>query len=96
MLDHVREAALILVLENRARIDHKSQLGALFGFVIFADVVAHAVRQYADRHGGIERQRAVDRLVGSFRLRKGGLKCGGKCQRCRRRVERNNTSTIEL
>jgi len=81
VLDHVREAALILVLENRAGIHYQSQLGPLLRLVVFADVVAHAVRQDAAGNGGIERKRAVDRCLGAGGLRDTRLGCADKRQR---------------
>ena len=68
VLDHVGEAALIGILENRAGVQHQPQLRALLGFVILADVVAHPIRQHADGNGRIERQRRIGRERGRTRL----------------------------
>ena len=61
VLDEVREPELIVRFEDRARVDDEPKLGALFGFGVLADVVADAVRQRADAHFGIERQRRAER-----------------------------------
>ena len=48
VLDEVREPSLIVVFENRSRVDHQPELGAALRLLILADVVAQAVRQRAD------------------------------------------------
>ena len=55
VLEKVREAALIVVLENRACIHHQTQLGALLRLCIAAYVVSHAVGQRADPHPRVNR-----------------------------------------
>ena len=75
VLDEVREAELVLVLEHRAGVHDEPQLGALFRLVIDADVVADAVRQRADLDLGIDRQRRGCRRRGREAGRGFGLLC---------------------
>ena len=72
VLEHVRESALIIVLEHGAGVDHQSQLGAFFWSVVLTDVVAHPVRQRPNGCGGVEWQRTARRTDGRrLRGRKG-------------------------
>jgi hypothetical protein len=50
VLDEMREAALVFVLEDRARIDGKAKFRSSLRLPVEADVVAQPVRQRADRN----------------------------------------------
>ena len=57
MLDQVGHALLIIVFQNRTGLDDQPQLRAFLRFLIAADVIAHAVREFADADLGIDRHR---------------------------------------
>jgi hypothetical protein len=81
VLDHVGQAPLILVFENRPRVHHEPQLSALLRLAILANVVGHAVRHHAHGDRRIERQRSIDGLSGSrLRLCEGRLRGEEACQ----------------
>ena len=61
VLDEVREAALVVVFEHRAGVDHEPQLGARLRLPVRADVVAQTVRQRADRDQRIDRDGLIER-----------------------------------
>ncbi len=48
VLDEVRQPPLIVVFENRSRVDDEPELGAALRLLILADVVAQAVGERAD------------------------------------------------
>jgi hypothetical protein len=52
VLDEVRKAPLIVVLEDRTGVDDEAQLHALFRPRVPADVIAKAVRQPSTRTAG--------------------------------------------
>ena len=65
VLEEVGEPALVVILEDRARVHDEPELGALLGLGVLADVVAKAVRQRPNNDARIARQgrraRGVDR-----------------------------------
>ena len=61
VLEHVREAALVVVFEHRAGLDRQSQQDAPFRPGVPADVVGEAVRQPADGDRLVHGQDAVER-----------------------------------
>src|SRR5512141_2799521 len=56
VLDHVRLAELVRLLENGPCVHDEPQLCALLRFWILADVVANTVRKRSDPHLRIDRQ----------------------------------------
>ena len=67
VLDEVREAALVLFLEHRARVDDQPQLRARLRILVGADVVAEAVRQPSDRDLRIDRDDVLELRGGDIR-----------------------------
>src|SRR5690606_8039771 len=61
VLEHVREAELILFLENRARLDDEPQRRAILRLGVLADQITQAVLELAVPPGGIDGQRGVER-----------------------------------
>ena len=64
VLEHVGEAALVLLLEHGARVDGQAQGDAVLRAVVVADVVRDAVREAPAAHRGVERHRLVERVGG--------------------------------
>ncbi len=86
VLDEVREAALVVVLEHRAGVDGEAELGAPGRLGVVADVVAQAVRQRADRDPRIDRHRdGQRRRLGRRRHRRRRLARGRSPRRRGRR-----------
>ena len=75
VLEKVREAPLIVVLENRTGVHDEAQFGTLLGFGVAAHIIAQAVGQGTGAHGRIARQQRTERerigrgSSGGFRLR---------------------------
>ena len=84
VLDEVRETALVLFLEHRARVDDQPQLRARLRDLVGADVVAQAVRQPADRDLRIDGDDVLELRGGDIR-RDGVLLGGGGRDRRRQR-----------
>ena len=80
VLDEMRQALLIVVFENRPRLDDEAELGALFWSVVGAHVVAQAVRESAQRDVRVERHRLGERRrlkrVGRRRLLRDAQRSG--------------------
>ena len=75
VLDDVGQAALVLVLEDRAGVDDQAQLGPVLRLPVLADPVAEAVRELADRDPGVDRDLLVEG-VGGGRSGRGRLVLG--------------------
>ena len=79
VLDEVRQPALIVVFEHRARLDDQPELRATRGLRVRPHVVAQPVRQRADDDLRIDRHRLRQAVCGDgFRRR---LAAGGRCLR---------------
>ena len=89
VLDEMRQAALVIVLEHRAGIDHEPELGAMLGIPIGAHVPGEAVVEPALAHRGIERN---SRRV----LRRTASPPESKAQRAKRKVKRIHTVSFAL
>ena len=82
VLDEVRHAALVFVLEHGAGLDGEPQLGARLRLPVLPDVVAEAVRERADRDQRVNRDDLVEpggldrgwdrRLLGAGQAQGGG------------------------
>ncbi len=81
VLDDVGQATLIGVLEHRARVDDEPQLGASLRLGVAADVVAHPVRQRADRDPRVDGNGIGERRVGRGRLHRRQLFLRGQHRR---------------
>jgi len=62
VLEHVRQATLVIRLVNRPGLDGEPERHAFFRTRVAADVVGDPVRQLADVSGWIERQLRGERL----------------------------------
>ena len=61
VLDEVRHAALVFVLEHRTGLDGEPKLGARLGLPVLPDVVAESVGERADRDQRVDRHDLVER-----------------------------------
>ena len=59
VLDEVRQTPLVVVFEDRPRVDDQPQLGSILRPLVGSDVVAQPVVQSADDHSRIEGQRGT-------------------------------------
>ena len=59
VLYEVRQAQLILGLENGSSVHHEAEFRPFLRFPVLADVVTEAVRQFANGYVGVDRKRAV-------------------------------------
>jgi hypothetical protein len=76
VLDHVGQAALVVVLEHGAGLDHEPQLDAVLRLAVALDVIGQAVRQLADLDPGADRHAGVQVDGGA-----GGQQgCRGRCE----------------
>ncbi|NTU51754.1 MAG: insulinase family protein, partial [Candidatus Aminicenantes bacterium] len=62
VLDDVGQAELVLVLEDRAGVDDKAELGPVLRLPVLSDPVAEAVRKTADRDPGVDGDLLVERI----------------------------------
>ena len=86
VLDEVRQPALVVVFEHRSGVDHEPELGAVLRLLVGADVVAHAVRERADRDPRVDgnggRQGRVVRPGHDGALARGGqASANGECRK---------------
>lgn len=63
VLDHVGQAQLVLVLEDRAGVDDQAQLGPVLRLPVFADVITEAVPELADRDLGVDGDLLVEGIL---------------------------------
>ena len=56
VLDEVREAELVVRLEDGTGVDHEPQFGAILGLLVLADVILEAVRERPDSDFRVYRQ----------------------------------------
>jgi hypothetical protein len=84
VLEEVRDAALVLLLEHGARVDDEPQLGAVRRLDVPPDVVGEPVVELADPDGRVGR----DRIVRGERL--GGCRFSGLLRAGRRREGRQD------
>ena len=63
VLDHVGQAQLILVLEDRAGVDDQAQFGPVLRLPVLADVITEAVPELADRDLGVDGDLLVEGIL---------------------------------
>ena len=96
VLDVVREAALVLLLEDRAGAQGQPELGAVERFAVFLDVVGQAVAERAAVRVGVERKVALRGLRPGQRCAGGERQDGGGQDRERTDSRRCGTGRMGM
>jgi len=68
MLDEMRQALLVIVFQNRARVQDEAKFGALFRPPVFANEIPHTVGEFSLSNGRIEGKRVLYRSIRGVRF----------------------------